>query len=210
MIAVLAQELLSMNSKIFIQKKLTLATMLTVLRIVLIPFIVSAMIEEQWTVAFSLFFIAMVTDAVDGSLARWRNEQTFFGACLDPIADKLLLVSCFFTFAFVKTPLFTIPSWFFWIVFVKELLLVFGALFLFYRKGFVEIRAAAIGKIAAGMQMLFVVWFFVCHFFGFAPVKTYACLLWVVLFFVLAALVYYVYIAMKFLVRIGLFHQDNE
>src|SRR3990167_8993776 len=110
------------------EKKLTLSSWLTIARIALTPVIVIGMIKQWWGVASILFAVACITDMLDGNLARLRNEQTLLGACLDPIADKVLILSCFFTLAFVQSPLFAIPKWFVFLVLVKELLLIIGAI----------------------------------------------------------------------------------
>src|SRR5690349_20790870 len=94
------------------EKRITIPTLFTILRIVLVPIIVGAMVAGWWGCAFLFFVVACLTDVIDGLLARLLNEKTLFGAFLDPIADKLLLISCFFTLAFVTTPLFLIPRWF--------------------------------------------------------------------------------------------------
>lgn len=75
------------------EKRITVSTALTLARIALVPFIVTAMIGDRWGLACALFIIAAITDALDGALARWRNEQTFLGASLDPLADKFLIVA---------------------------------------------------------------------------------------------------------------------
>ena len=114
------------------EKRFTISTLFTVLRIVLTPFIVAAMAMHFWGAAFILFSIASVSDVVDGYLARSLSEQTFLGACLDPIADKFLILSCFFALAFIRSPLFTIPLWFVLLILIKELILVGGTALIFF------------------------------------------------------------------------------
>jgi cardiolipin synthase len=69
--------------------------LLTLLRIVLAPFLVMAVVERRFALAFGLFLVAACTDAMDGLLARWLRQRTMLGQYLDPIADKLLLSSLF-------------------------------------------------------------------------------------------------------------------
>ena len=66
---------------------------LTVLRIVLIPFVLAALWYESWTWSLGLFLLAALTDAWDGSLARVRKQITLWGTMADPVADKLLIGS---------------------------------------------------------------------------------------------------------------------
>jgi cardiolipin synthase (CMP-forming) len=69
--------------------------LLTVLRICLAPFLVSAILESRYRLSFALFVAAGLTDALDGTLARWLSQRTTLGQYLDPVADKLLLSTLF-------------------------------------------------------------------------------------------------------------------
>lgn len=179
------------------EKRITFSTVLTSIRILLVPFIIAAMVAQRWGLAFKLFIAAMVTDFFDGNTARWFNQKTFLGACLDPIADKLLLVSCFATLAFVQSPLFSIPRWFVLTVLVKELLLIGGALYILLTKEHLEVRPTWLGKITTVVQMLFIVWLFACYFFHWMPIKTYWTMLGLLLILVIMSLVQYVRIGLR-------------
>jgi cardiolipin synthase len=69
--------------------------LLTLLRICLAPFLVAAILEGHFRLSFSLFIVAGLTDALDGTLARLLKQRSTFGAYLDPVADKLLLSTLF-------------------------------------------------------------------------------------------------------------------
>ena len=69
--------------------------LLTLLRIFMAPFLVVAVMERRFALAFALFLVAATTDAMDGLLARWLSERTMLGQYLDPVADKLMLSSLF-------------------------------------------------------------------------------------------------------------------
>jgi cardiolipin synthase (CMP-forming) len=69
--------------------------LLTLLRIFMAPFLVVAVLERRFALAFALFLVAAITDAMDGLLARWLSQRTMLGQYLDPVADKLLLSSLF-------------------------------------------------------------------------------------------------------------------
>lgn len=155
------------------EKKITLATKVTLLRGLLVPFLVLSMIFQQWNYAFWLFLTAAFSDILDGGIARFRNEQTILGACLDPIIDKFLILSVYFTFAFITTPLFQLPKWFFILVLAKEILLIFGVVLFFYKKGVFRIQPTLLGKAAMAFQVVFILWLFSCYFFHWLPVKTY-------------------------------------
>lgn len=69
--------------------------LLTILRICLAPFLVSAILDERFALSFGLFVVAGLTDALDGTLARILKQRTVLGQYLDPVADKLLLSTLF-------------------------------------------------------------------------------------------------------------------
>ena len=68
---------------------------LTFLRLCIIPFLVMAVLDRHFKVAFALFLLAGVSDALDGLLARMLHQRTLLGQYLDPVADKLLLSTLF-------------------------------------------------------------------------------------------------------------------
>ena len=79
--------------------KLTVPTMITLLRIVLIPVLVLVFyLPFRWTneVAAAIFAIASLTDWLDGWIARRYNQYSAFGAFLDPVADKLMVAVALF------------------------------------------------------------------------------------------------------------------
>jgi len=174
------------------EKCLTLATILTIGRMILVPFIVMAMMVHQWGFAFWLFLIAALTDMIDGSLARWSDQKTFLGACLDPVADKLLILAVFFMLAFVQTPLFSIPLWFVLFVLLKELIVFGGALIILLLGGQLNIAPTWLGKITTDVQISFIVWLFACYFFHWLPIRTYYTMLGLVFILTLLSLIQYI------------------
>src|SRR4051794_36782171 len=69
--------------------------LLTLMRICLASFLVSAILDNRFGLSFGLFVAAGLTDALDGALARWLKQRTILGQYLDPVADKLLLSTLF-------------------------------------------------------------------------------------------------------------------
>jgi cardiolipin synthase len=91
---------------------LTLANQLTVLRIMLIPVFVLQVVYGYLGWALIVFLIAGITDALDGVIARRAGQRTSLGAWLDPMADKLLLVTTFVVLTLPGVPLTNhIPLW---------------------------------------------------------------------------------------------------
>jgi cardiolipin synthase len=85
----------------------TVANMITILRFLLVPGVIYAMLSNRMDWAFAGFVIAGVSDGVDGFVARHFNQRTELGAYLDPMADKLLLVSVFVMLGFMGE----LPLW---------------------------------------------------------------------------------------------------
>ena len=179
------------------EKRITIPTLFTMLRIVLVPIIVGAMVVGWWGCAFLFFVVACLTDVIDGLLARLLNEKTLFGAFLDPIADKLLLISCFFTLAFVTTPLFLIPRWFVLFVMSKEIIQVAGGFVIYRLRGHLNIQPTLLGKTTTFIQMIFIMWLFACYFFCWVPIKTYYTMLGIMIFFIGASFGQYVRIGLR-------------
>jgi len=74
--------------------------LLTLLRLLFIPFVVIAVQQHLYMWALGLFVVAGITDGLDGLLARLFNQKTVLGQYLDPIADKLLLSTMFLVLSF--------------------------------------------------------------------------------------------------------------
>ncbi len=159
------------------EKRITVSTLFTLLRIALVPFIVGAIRAQLWNYALGLFLVAAFSDIIDGALARWWNDQTFLGACLDPIADKLLVVSCFCSFALVGSPVLEVPYWFAFFVFIKETIVLGGAIIICGVKGGILMRPTLLGKTAALLQMCLIIYLLGCYYFQWASVPAYRCLL---------------------------------
>jgi cardiolipin synthase (CMP-forming) len=93
-------------------KNLTLANQLTILRIALIPAFVLLVVYGYLGAALLVFSIAGLTDALDGLIARRAGQRTSLGAWLDPMADKLLLVTTFVVLTLPGIPLANhLPLW---------------------------------------------------------------------------------------------------
>lgn len=103
---------------------LNLANLITLARLALVPLIIGDIIRGEHLRALELFFVAAVSDALDGALARGRSGVTPFGAYLDPIADKCLMSGVYL--AFWASGL--VPGWFVGIVFGRDIFILLGAL----------------------------------------------------------------------------------
>lgn len=100
---------------------------LTILRFILVPFIVVLIFQENYIAAFIILTISGITDILDGFIARKFNFITNFGKLVDPLADKVTQISVLVTLALKHI----IPFWILVIVFLKEFLMISGASFLY-------------------------------------------------------------------------------
>lgn len=119
----------------------------TILRFLLIPFVLYFLLVEDWRAALVVFLFAALTDAIDGSLARTRKQITVWGTVADPVADKLLIGSVVVLFVAKEVN----PIFAFMIMFI-ELLIVFGAMH--RRKRGLLASANEYGKIKMFFQVL--------------------------------------------------------
>lgn len=130
------------------------ANKLTLCRVVMIPiFIVLLYLEfagHLW-VALAVFILASITDFVDGYVARHYNQVTDFGKFMDPLADKLLVMSAMVWFVEVGW----MPAWACFVVIARELA-VTGLRLVAVEQGRV-IAAGKLGKIKTTLQMLMVI-----------------------------------------------------
>ena len=105
--------------------RLTLANQLTILRIVLVPAFVLLILYGRLGTALLVFLIAGITDALDGLAARLTGQRTSIGAWLDPMADKLLLVTTFVVLTLPAIPLTNhLPVWLTVLVISRDVVIV--------------------------------------------------------------------------------------
>jgi cardiolipin synthase (CMP-forming) len=170
----------------------TISNWITVIRLLLAPIIVACMYYHRWLDTVIIFVIAAVTDLLDGHIARARNEQTHLGTFLDPIADKCLLLSVFGALAFFHSPFFLIPRWFFMLIFVREITMLTGSLILLLWFKEAHVQPLIWGKLTTLLQVLFLMWIFICYFIGWEPYRTYMIMLFFLAVFSLISLWKYI------------------
>ncbi len=145
---------------------MTTANKITIFRILLIPFFVVEVLyyvkngEEMCRLlAILSFAMAAGCDGVDGYIARRYNQRSELGAILDPIADKLLLVSGIVVLSFDRAPyLESIPLWLTGTIIGRDILLLVGLIVIQMIVGKVQVRPRILGKIATVSQMVVICW----------------------------------------------------
>jgi cardiolipin synthase (CMP-forming) len=141
---------------------MNVANQLTLLRIFLVPTFLGCLL--YWTperdylisVAFVIFTLAAITDAMDGYLAKRLRIKTRIGSFLDPLADKFLLLTAYtvLTFSFhIPSPIH-IPVWLTLLVIFRDLLILTGAGLIYMLNTRLDPRPNFLGKITTVVQML--------------------------------------------------------
>ena len=145
---------------------MTTANKITILRILLIPFFVVELLyylrpamKFTGLLAILTFAVTAILDGVDGYVARHYNQKSELGAILDPLADKLLLVSAIITLSFNHASYIgQIPLWLTGTILGRDLVLLLGIAVIRLTVGKVVVRPRITGKIATVLQMIVVIW----------------------------------------------------
>jgi len=138
----------------------TVPNLLTVFRMVLIPVFVSLVFYQRFVLALFIFVLAGVTDGLDGLLARRFDQKSQLGTILDPIADKLLLVTSFVVLSMRSVfpqPLpshLPIPFWVTVAVISRDVFILVGAAAINIVTGFRGFRPSMLGKVNTTVQIV--------------------------------------------------------
>src|SRR5277367_1261723 len=120
------------------------------MRLFIIPFLLIEILDGHYRVAFALFMLAGISDALDGLLARWLSQKTTLGLYLDPIADKLLLSTLFV----VLTHVGLMPRYVTVLVFSRDLGILLIATLLFATGTLRDFRPSLFGKLNTLVQII--------------------------------------------------------
>ena len=116
---------------------------LTLLRVLAAPLLAYFLMRHHYDYALYTFIFAAVSDALDGLIARRFNLSTYFGAALDPLADKLITLTCLLVLTFQAL----VPLWLTLAMVVRDTVIVAGA-FAYHRLfGEVDIHPTRLGKL---------------------------------------------------------------
>jgi CDP-diacylglycerol--glycerol-3-phosphate 3-phosphatidyltransferase len=145
---------------------MTTANKITILRILLVPFFVVEILyyvrtgnEVHRLLGLLAFAVAAILDGVDGYVARHYNQRSELGTLLDPLADKLLLVSAIILLSTDHLPhLGQIPLWLTGTIIGRDLVVGLGVVLVRLVVGTLTIRPRVTGKVATVFQMVTVCW----------------------------------------------------
>lgn len=145
----------------------SLANQLTVLRMVFVPVFILLLVYNRVGAAILVFFLAGLTDLLDGFIARRFQQKTALGIFLDPMADKLLLVSAFVTLSLDSLGLaVTIPLWLTITVISRDILLVVSVLIINLTVGRRLFPPTLLGKGTTAIQLFLILVVLACNWIG--------------------------------------------
>lgn len=175
---------------------MTTANKVTIFRILLVPFFIVQLLyyvrtgnELNWLLALLSFALAALADGLDGYIARRYNQKSELGAILDPLADKLLLVSGIILLSLDHGDyLAKIPLWLTVTIISRDVILLIGFLVIHHTFGKTIVRPRMTGKIATVLQMAVVLWILFRW-----PDRALPLLVWGAAFFTLFSGVFYIF-----------------
>ena len=129
---------------------LNIPNSISLLRICLVPLVVWLIITDQIVAAFAVFVLAGLSDAVDGFIAKRYAMKTVLGSYLDPLADKLLLVSIYIALGLLGE----LPSWLVILIVSRDILIVAGFILSWILDHPFSIDPAFISKINTAIQIV--------------------------------------------------------
>jgi CDP-diacylglycerol--glycerol-3-phosphate 3-phosphatidyltransferase len=113
---------------------MTVSNIITISRLVSLPFIVYFLLNDQRLVAFYIMLVSLLSDGLDGYLARKLNQESRLGRFLDPLCDKIFLATVLITLLYIKA----VPLWIVIVVVFRDFLILLGSYFLLKNKTVVE------------------------------------------------------------------------
>ena len=130
---------------------LNLANLITIGRILLVPVVVWAIGSGQMQIAFLVFLVAGVSDAVDGFLAKRLGLTSDLGAHLDPLADKALVVSIYVALGITEA----VPRWIVILVVSRDILIVGGVMLAWFLGKPIQVKPVLVSKLNTVAQIIF-------------------------------------------------------
>jgi cardiolipin synthase len=130
---------------------LNLPNLITIGRILLVPVVVWAIASREMQIAFLVFLIAGISDAVDGFLAKRLGMTSELGAHLDPLADKVLIVSIYIALGITES----IPRWVVILVVSRDILIVGGVMLAWFLGKPIRVKPVLVSKLNTVAQIVF-------------------------------------------------------
>ena len=126
---------------------------LSILRLFIIPFILMALAQRHAPLALVLIFLASLTDYLDGVLARIYKAETLFGKIIDPLADKVLIISLSIFFYYVGQ----MSIWTLSLVILRDICILLATLFFYLKRYQFNIKATYLSKVNTVVFLFFLI-----------------------------------------------------
>lgn len=138
---------------------ISLANKISITRIILIPFFIGAVVYGRHDIALIFFGVAVISDGLDGFIARTFNQKTVLGTIIDPVADKLLLMSAYITLSIMPSAAghLRLPPYVPIVVISRDVMIVIGSLIVYLVKGDLKVSPSIVGKVTTFFQMMTIV-----------------------------------------------------
>lgn len=133
---------------------MTAANVVSLLRLLSVPFLAYFFVEGTYRWVFWIFIAASISDALDGYLARRLQSTTPIGRMLDPIADKVMLITVFYLLGHYDY----LPLWLVFLSISRDLAIILGILILQWKKRPFTTAPAFVSKLNTTLQMILVLW----------------------------------------------------
>lgn len=130
---------------------MTLPNIITMGRLILVPLVIAMIGQGRWATAFILFVVAGVSDGIDGFIARRFDMRSEFGAYIDALADKALLVSIYVALAVVGV----LPGWLAILVVSRDAMIVSAIIVSWLMGRPVAIKPLIVSKLNTAAQIAF-------------------------------------------------------
>jgi cardiolipin synthase len=167
---------------------LNLPNLITIARILLVPVVVWAIAQRQMQVAFLLFLAAGASDAIDGFLAKRMGMASELGAHLDPLADKVLIVSIYVSLGVTDA----IPRWIVILVVSRDILIIGGIMLAWFLDKPMTVRPLLVSKLNTAAQIVFACLVLASLAFGFGADLARTVAMWTVAALTLLSVGFYV------------------
>lgn len=174
---------------------MTTANLITLIRIIAVPFFLLSILYKDYKLAFFLFLFAGITDSLDGFIARFFHQKTRLGAVLDPIADKVMLSTAFIALAIPREgESYIIPIWVTILILSRDILIVIFVVvqFLIFDSSLENFMPSIWGKITTTMQIAYALAVLLKNSFG-LPLGIVETAMWAVVLFTVVSGTHYLW-----------------
>ena len=142
---------------------MNIANKISTFRILIVPFFIACLIYYTpqrgclRSIALVIFILGVISDGLDGFVARRAKLQSKAGLVLDPLGDKLLLMSAFIFLSPISKLVLTFPLWVTFIIISRDAIIILGAVVIYMVKQTLDVYPTKWGKLTTIFQMLSVV-----------------------------------------------------